>query len=232
MIDLGTLGGTSGVAARVTNHGQVVGDSDLEGDSTFHGFSWKRGVLTDLGTLGGDFSTAKWVNEAGAVVGFARNEKGLIKAFRWKDGKMRDLGTVDTDDCSAAWSINEAGQIVGNSAQTCDFAQRRAVLWEKGRIFDLNAFVPPASDLYLVEADFINDRGDITGPAVLPGGDVHQYLLLRCSPDDDSEARGGLCIKAEQNSASRVAPAHARVKVNRLDRDYGSRIRSGLRNRP
>ena len=230
MIDLGTLGGTFGVAAKVTNHGQVVGDSDLKGDSTSHGFSWKRGVLTDLGTLGGDFSSAKWVNEAGEVVGVAKNEKGLKKAFRWKDGKMLDLGTVDTDLCSVAWSINEAGQIVGNSAHTCDFAEERAFLWEKGQIFDLNAFVPTASDLYLVEADFINDRGDITGPAVLPGGDVHQYLLLRCSPDDDSEGRVGFCMEAEQDSASRVAPAYARAKVNRLDRDYASRIRSGLRN--
>jgi probable HAF family extracellular repeat protein len=170
------------------------------------------------------------VNEAGEVVGYASNEKGLIKAFRWKDGKMRDLGTVDTDVCSAAWSINEAGQIVGNSAQTCNFAEERAFLWEKGQIFDLNAFVPPASDLYLFEADLINDKGDITGVAVLPAGEVHQYLLLRCSPDDDSETRGALCMEAEQNSASRVAPAYARVKVNRLDRDYASRIRSGLRN--
>lgn len=231
MVDLGTLGGTFGYAAKVTNHGQVVGDSDLKGDSAQHGFSWKRGVLTDIGTLGGDFSTAKWVNEAGEVVGYASNEKGLFKAFRWKDGKMRDLGAVGTDTCSAAWSINEAGQIVGNSFRTCSFAEERAFLWEKGQLFDLNAFVPPDSDLYLFEADFINDRGDITGPAILPSGDVHQYLLLRCRNDDDLEARGQSCMEAEQNTASRLAPAYPRIKVNRLDRDHVSRIRARLRNR-
>ena len=231
MIDLGTLGGTFGVAAKVTDHGQVVGDSALKGDTTSHGFSWRHGVLTDIGTLGGDFSTAKWVNEAGEVVGFATNEKGLFKAFRWKDGKMRNLGTVETDLCSAAWSINEAGQIVGNSARDCSFAEERAFLWENGQIFDLNAFVPPGSELYLLEADFINDRGDITGPAVLPSGDVHQYLLLRCSADNDSEARGESCITAGQNSASRMAPAYPNIKVNRLDRNYISRLRARLRNR-
>jgi hypothetical protein len=51
-------------------------------------------------------------------------------------------------------------------------------------VFDLNAFVPADSDLYLREADFINDNGDITGPALLPNGDVHQYLLLRCDPEE------------------------------------------------
>jgi probable HAF family extracellular repeat protein len=113
MIDLGTLGGTVGVAAKVTNRGQVVGDSDLEGDSMQHGFSWKDGVLTDIGTLGGHFSTAKWVNESGEVVGYATTKNGLEKAFRWRNGHMKDLGAVDGDLCSVAWSINEAGQIVG-----------------------------------------------------------------------------------------------------------------------
>ena len=185
MISLGTLGGTLGIAAKVTNRGQVVGDSDLEGDSTQHGFSWKAGVLTDVGTLGGDFSTAKWVNESGEVVGFASTEAGFIKAFRWKNGRISDLGAVDGDLCSAAWSINEAGQIVGNSAPGCHFStQERAFLWERGQVFDLNAFVPADSDLYLFEADFINDRGDITGPAFLPSGEVHQYLLLRCGANN------------------------------------------------
>jgi probable HAF family extracellular repeat protein len=164
-----------------TDQGQVVGDSDLEGDVTQHGFSWKNGVLTDLGTLGEDFSTATWVNEAGEVVGFASTESGFRKAFRWRKGRMEDLGTVDGDLCSAAWSINERGQIVGNSAPNCDFRHEdRAFLWERGRVFDLNSFVPPDSDLYLYEADSINDIGDITGPAFLPNGDIHQYLLLRC----------------------------------------------------
>jgi probable HAF family extracellular repeat protein len=53
MIDLGTLGGTCGLAAVVNNRGQVVGQSDLVGDLTAHPFLWDQGVLTDLGTLGG-----------------------------------------------------------------------------------------------------------------------------------------------------------------------------------
>ena len=99
---------------------------------------------------------------------------------------MKDLGTVDGDLCSAGWSINESGQIVGNSAPGCHFRAggERAFLWERGQIFDLNSFVPLDSDLYLFEADFINDRGDITGPAFLPSGELHQYLLLRCSAKD------------------------------------------------
>lgn len=216
MISLGTLGGTLGIAAKITHQGQVVGDSDLEGDSTQHGFSWKDGVLTDVGTLGGDFSTAKWVNESGEVVGYASTNSGLVKGFHWKDGHMRNLGTVENDLCSAAWSINEAAQIVGNSAANCEFdGDERAFLWERGQIFDLNGFVPADSPLYLFEADFINDRGDITGPALLPSGDVHQYLLIRCNA---KEFEG--CRESEKHGSTRVQSAAPRA--------YGS-MKSGIK---
>jgi probable HAF family extracellular repeat protein len=230
MISLGTLGGNFGVAAKVTNQGQVVGYSDLEGDSTQHGFSWRAGVLTDVGTLGGDFSTANWVNESGEVVGYASNAGGFVKAFRWKEGKIRDLGAVDSDLCSAAWSTNEAGQIVGNSAPDCNFrTQERAFLWERGQVFDLNAFVPTDSDLYLFEADFINDRGDITGPAFLPSGEVHQYLLLKCGTSNLEDCRG-----PDKRGPMPVRDIPSRTQtyrkstLKRFDRDYNFRIRDGV----
>jgi probable HAF family extracellular repeat protein len=187
MIDLGTLGGTFAIPAKVTTHGQVVGDSNLTGDATSHGFSWKDGVLTDVGTFGGSFSTAKWVNESGEVAGFAATENDeSVKAFVWKDGKLTDIGTVGSDLCSAAWAINEAGKVVGNSSAFCNFKESvRPFLWEKGQMYDLNSFVPPASILSLLEAEFINDHDDITGLARLPNGAVHQYLLLRCGPQED-----------------------------------------------
>ena len=234
MIDLGTLGGTFGVAAKVTNRGQVVGDSYLEGDSTQHGFSWKEGVLTDIGTLGGDLSTAKWVNELGEVVGSASTVKGQFiprHAFRWTNGKMKDLGTVEQDLCSIAWSINDEGEIVGNSSPECNFkAQERAFLWERGHIFDLNAFVPADSDLYLFEADFINDRGDITGPALLPSGDVHQYLLLRCGAAElegcrESDKHGARPIR----NAGSIAQMSSKSTIKMIDRGDVSHIREGRR---
>src|SRR5215467_5738479 len=49
MIDLGTLGGTSGCAIYLNNRGQVVGYSNVAGDLTLHPFLWDRGVIKDLG---------------------------------------------------------------------------------------------------------------------------------------------------------------------------------------
>jgi hypothetical protein len=128
------------------------------------------------------------------------------------------------------------GEIVGNSAATCDFdpAGVRAFLWENGHIIDLNAFVPPGSDLLLREADFINDNGDITGPAVMPNGDVHQYLLLRCGQQDSDgcqNARAPGALRMRNMSALAVGQSTsdpASIGAQRL-RARVSRVRVGVK---
>jgi probable HAF family extracellular repeat protein len=72
MTDVGTLGGVCGFATDLNNRGQVIGNSDLAGDLTFHPFSWtKSGGMKDLGTFGGDNGQANALNDAGEIVGKA-----------------------------------------------------------------------------------------------------------------------------------------------------------------
>jgi len=53
VVDLGTLGGDSSVAAVINGAGQVAGDS-LTATGDTHAFSWTQaGGMVDLGTLGG-----------------------------------------------------------------------------------------------------------------------------------------------------------------------------------
>jgi hypothetical protein len=59
----------------------------------------------------------------------------------------------------------------------------RAFLWEDGDMLDLNAFVPPGSDLALTQGAFINDRGEILASGVLLSGDSRSVLLIPC--DDE-----------------------------------------------
>jgi probable HAF family extracellular repeat protein len=69
MIDLGTLGGTFGMANAINDAGEVVGVSNLAGDNNARPFLWKNGHLIDLGSLGGGYSAASSINEQGDVAG-------------------------------------------------------------------------------------------------------------------------------------------------------------------
>jgi len=196
MLDLGTLGGTSGTPNGLNNRGQVVGLSNLAGDQTAHPFLWtKSGGIQDIGTLGGIFGQANWISEAGEIVGLA-NIPGdqAFFAFLWKEGVLTNLGAVDRDACSVAWGINSQSQVVGVSAKTCAFAaaDRHAFLWDGGNMIDLNSFLPPGAALQqLTDAYNINDRGEIVGLGVPPGCDDEFacgriFVLIPCDDNHPS----------------------------------------------
>ena len=189
MVDIGTLGGTNGVAYGLNNRGQVVGGSNLAGDKELRPFLWdKKEGLRDLGSLGGTMGAAIAVNDSGIVVGNSSLPGGVVfHAFIWENGVMTDLGTVAGLQVSAAFSINSKRQVVGEAGPTPPLGW----LWEdSGPIVDLNQLVLPGSDLTVVGATYINDRGEIAAQGALPNGDSHAILLIPDGDCDDAcEAR-------------------------------------------
>jgi probable HAF family extracellular repeat protein len=181
MRDLGGLGGTMGCAIDINNHGDVVGYSNLPGDTASHPFVWVApGPMQDLGTLGGNVGFSIWANESGEVVGSATNGDQAFHGFVWKKGTMIDLGTLDPLPFSFAEWINASKQIVGK-ATSSDFSTQIAVLWENGGPpEDLNTLVSPGSNLVLNEARNINDRGEISGGATDTEGNNRAFLLIPC----------------------------------------------------
>jgi probable HAF family extracellular repeat protein len=223
MTDLRTLGGLCASAFALNNRGQVVGGATIPGDTESHAFLWERGVMKDLGALGGTHSYAGWLNDSGRVVGSATNsgDQALL-AFSWKDGAITNLGTLNGDACSAADAINSKDQVVGGSGfydasffPACTDAVEHAVLWEDGKILDLNSVVS-APDLTLNEATFINDRGEISGFATLANGDTHAFVLIPCDADhpdleedcDSKRAEVATEVQLQLEQVTRTEPAH------------------------
>jgi probable HAF family extracellular repeat protein len=209
MVDIGTLGGTSGNPLGLNNRGQVVGISNLAGDTGSRPFLWdKKEGLRDLGSLGGTQGVAFSVNDSALVAGGSYLPGDQVEhAFLWENGVMTDLGTVAGDQLCFALSINSKRQVVGESGPTPPLGW----LWENsGPIVDLNQLVLPGSELTVVSASFINDRGEIAGEGRLPNGDSHAILLIPDGDcDDECEAR----IAASQNFP---AAAHVSSMPNNL----------------
>ncbi len=178
MTDLGSFGGSLGRTNGLNQNGQVIGNMTLPGDEANHPFLWSNGVLTDLGTLGGPQGTARAINETGEVVGNADLPTTEHHATLWKDGRIIDLGILPGQTCSTAFSINSHEQVVGDTA-VCGGAEGPPFISESGQpMVDLTTLLLPGSNLTLVDAASINERGEILCQAFDPDGNLHTCMLV------------------------------------------------------
>jgi probable HAF family extracellular repeat protein len=121
--DLGNLGGTGhfagNIALNMNNKGQVVGNSDLTGDTANHAFLWtKEKGMQDLGTLPGDFISAGLnINDRTEIVGVSLDANFNLRAFVWQNGQISALNDLIPASSNLslilACGINAEGQIVG-----------------------------------------------------------------------------------------------------------------------
>lgn len=119
-IELATLGGAQNNAATdINDHGDIVGSSDLTGDTVTHAVMWKWGThqLVDLGTLSGDVSSIAFaINNRRQVVGQSCDANFNCRAFLWQDGVMMDLNALVSAPpvyMLTGFAINDRGEVVG-----------------------------------------------------------------------------------------------------------------------
>jgi probable HAF family extracellular repeat protein len=203
-IQLGILpGGTMSAALGINDYGQVVGYSQNDTNSFWHGFLWTpsspnstSGTMIDLGTIfsspGGSWASA--INSKGWVTGRSddMNAGGAGHAYVWVPsstngtaGSWTDLGTLAVNPSagvsqSEGNAINGSGVVVGdaNPAGATSQNQFVAVVWQPGTngsysISDLNTQIPSGTGWTLTRADAVNDQGQI----VVETAQGHALLL-------------------------------------------------------
>lgn len=108
-------------ALDINNLGQVVGMSDLPGDTATHAVLWQKEAIVDLGTLPGDaFSYAWAISEDGKIIlGQSCDASGNCRGFLWQNGVMTDVNTLIPAESQLividANDINSAGDITGQA---------------------------------------------------------------------------------------------------------------------
>jgi probable HAF family extracellular repeat protein len=153
--------------SRATFSKTCCGEDLVSREGSGQAFLYRHGVMRGLGTLGGPSSGANDISDNRKVAGFADTTSGERHAFIYSaDEGMRDLGTLG-GAFSEATAISPHGKfVVGNS--TTASGELHGFLYTKGEMADLNALIPAGVGV-LVDAQDVNDSGQIAGRILLAG---------------------------------------------------------------
>jgi probable HAF family extracellular repeat protein len=170
-----------GVAYGINDQGQAVGYSGTC-TAALHAVLWQNGTASQLPDFGVARSNLAWaINDQGQIVGQVRSSDGTTKyPILWQNGTMTNLGLLLGDFGASASGINNLGLVVG-SAWDSNFNWSHGFIWQNGVLTDLNTLFPASSNLFVVMANKINDRGQISGMALVlrgphAGKEIHAFL--------------------------------------------------------
>ncbi|HEY6385398.1 MAG TPA: hypothetical protein VIX91_06925 [Candidatus Acidoferrum sp.] len=182
-------GDIDGEAFGINDQGQAVGYSGNCPSAT-HAVMWKDNtvlVLQDLGGAGSNFAYV--IDSRGQIAGQVGTADGTtFYSAVWlsgADGPVTNLGVLPGDFAGFATGLNNRGQVVGNDFNS-SFDWTHGFIWQEGVMTDLNTLIPSDSNLSIISASNINDRGQISGMGTVVAGphtgEIHAYLL---TPSDE-----------------------------------------------
>ncbi len=180
---LPTVGGdVDGFALGINDRGQVVGDTGSCAGAN-HAVLWENRTAHALASLG-SWAVAQSLNERGQIAGYAGNPSGAFSAVLWRngaDGAVTNLGILPGDSATFATGINNKGQVVGSGFDSHG-NWANGFIWQDGVMTDINTRISADSNLFIIAASNINERGQISGMATVEvgphAGNLHAILLI------------------------------------------------------
>jgi probable HAF family extracellular repeat protein len=176
---LPTIGSdTDGDAFWINDKGQAVGYSGTC-TAALHAVSWENNTASPLPDLGTG-AIAQGINNQGQIVGTVGSSDGTTQyGALWQNGVLTNLGTLPGDVAAIATGINSKGQVVGSTWDS-NFDWSHAFIWQDDVMTDLNTLFPASSNLFATMANKINERGQVSGMAIVlsgpDAGNIHAFL--------------------------------------------------------
>lgn len=162
MQDIGPLttsNGSSAEARDINDNGLIVGY--LSDNINERAVRWENGILYDL-NVPSNHSIANSVSNTNYVAGSFYTMTNYQHGFLWLNGSTTDIGTLSNTDSTDALSVNDAGVVVGSSYKVGQpNTNVTAIIYQNGKIQDLNSLIPANSGWVLARAVSINNKGQI-----------------------------------------------------------------------
>jgi len=183
--DLGLMDPFS-AAVDISDQGVVLGWTGLGGWA--EAFLWEDGHSCILGPIpGGVTSTPGGVNARREVVGCGWVEipsriDGFGKAYLWSNDDWKFLDPIPGCDSCGAWDLNDRTQTVGFCTLTQGPPDDRAVLWQTGREYDLNALTEFDQAGRMERGNAINNAGQIIAEGYDADYNSITFLLTPIDP--------------------------------------------------
>jgi probable HAF family extracellular repeat protein len=182
-------GDPDGFVQGINDQGQAVGSSGSCTNIATHAVLWENDTafqLPDLGRVGSD---AYAVNDHGQIVGYVSSPDGTtIVAALWQNGGVTSIPTLPGDSAAFATGINNRGQVVGSTFNSTGWSH--GFISQDGVMTDLNTLIPGDSNLFIIAASNINERGQISGMAtVMSGPDEGKIHAILLTPVDERIGR-------------------------------------------
>ena len=176
-------GDVDGFPQGINDRGQAVGSTGTCGNLAIHAVLWEDGTAFELkGPQTGNAAYA--INDHGQAVGYVSSGSTIVPSI-WHDKGLTTLPILPGDGAAFATGINNRGQVVGSTFKSGEWSH--GFIGQDGVVTDLNTLIPEDSNLCIVAASNINERGQISGMAqVLTGPDMGKVHAILLTPSNES----------------------------------------------
>ncbi len=188
-------GDPDGFVNTINDKGQAGGDTVACNLSSGHPVLWQNGKATAITGMEPVDINNRW-----EATGTGGDANGVQHAALWRNGVVTILETLPDAAESHGNSINDKGQVTGQSCSANGWPDCTVFVWQNGIVRDLNALATPGSSLFALDTGKMNARGQIVGLGFTDTGNFHGFLATPCdeenTEDEDCSMEAGISLNA------------------------------------